>query len=80
MLVFISWSGERSRYVAEQLRAWLKDVMQTIEPWVSSEDIRQGARWNVDVARKLEEAISRGLSSKLALLRRRLTKPMFVHT
>lgn len=56
MLVFISWSGETSRYVAEQLRAWLKDVMQRVEPWVSSEDVRQGARWNVDVARKLEEA------------------------
>lgn len=74
MLVFISWSGERSRYVAEQLRRWLKDVMQTIEPWVSSEDIRQGARWNVDVARKLEEA-SFGI---LCLTRDNLDQPWLV--
>lgn len=56
MLVFISWSGVRSRYVAEQLRAWLKDVLQQLDPWVSSEDIRQGSRWNIDVARRLQEA------------------------
>jgi len=74
MLVFISWSGERSRYVAEQLHRWLKDVMQTIEPWVSSEDIRQGARWTVDVARKLEEA-SFGI---LCLTRDNLDQPWLV--
>ncbi len=74
MLVFISWSGERSRYVAEQLRTWLKDVIQTIEPWVSSEDIRQGSRWNVDVARKLEEA-SFGI---LCLTRDNLDQPWLV--
>jgi hypothetical protein len=56
MLVFISWSGHRSLYVAQALRSWLKDVMQVLNPWVSSEDIRQGARWSLEVARKLEEA------------------------
>ena len=56
MLVFISWSGQKSHYVAQALHSWLKDTMQVLEPWLSSEDIRQGARWNVDVARKLEEA------------------------
>lgn len=56
MIVFISWSGARSRFIAETLRTWLKDVMQVLEPWVSTEDIRQGARWNLEVARKLEEA------------------------
>jgi len=71
MLIFISWSGPRSQYVAEALRLWLKDVMQQLDPWVSSEDIRQGSRWNIDVAKKLEEA-SFGI---LCLTRDNLTEP-----
>jgi hypothetical protein len=53
---FISWSGERSRAVAENLHMWLKDVMHKVDPWLSTADISVGARWNVEVARKLEEA------------------------
>lgn len=55
MKVFISWSKGRSRAVAEALRDWLPDVIQTVEPWVSSEDIDAGKRWNTEIAQQLAE-------------------------
>jgi hypothetical protein len=53
MKVFISWSGLRSKAVAETLRTWLKDVMQAVEPWVSR-DIQKGTRWSHTLALELE--------------------------
>jgi hypothetical protein len=54
--IFISWSGQRSRLVAEALREWLVQVIQRLEPWVSSEDVQAGARWQTEVAGILASA------------------------
>lgn len=51
--MFISWAKEPSRTVAETLRDWLPDLVQTLQPWMSSADIRAGARWNNEVAAAL---------------------------
>lgn len=45
MKIFISWSGDRSKKVAEFLKGWIKCVIQACEPWVSTEDISRGAVW-----------------------------------
>ncbi len=55
--VFISWSGEASHEVAVVLRDWLPSVLQTVEPYVSSEDIDKGARWSTDISKELEESL-----------------------
>jgi len=55
MKVFLSWSGEESHYVAARLRDWLPDVIQDIEPWMSSADIAAGARWSTNIQRQLSE-------------------------
>ncbi len=55
MKIFISWSGERSKLLAEGLRSWLPGVINAAEPWLSSSDIEPGSRWGPELARQLEE-------------------------
>ncbi|MFE4592652.1 TIR domain-containing protein [Streptomyces laurentii] len=53
MKVFLSWSGDRSRRVAETLKHWLPDVIQEIDPWVSSQDIAKGGRGIDEITHEL---------------------------
>jgi hypothetical protein len=55
MKVFISWSGDTSKAVAEALRDWLPLVIQAVEPWMSAHDIERGARWNPALTNQLEQ-------------------------
>lgn len=53
--VFISWSGERSRSVADALAAWLPLVLERPQVWLSSRDIPEGRRWVSELASILEQ-------------------------
>ena len=44
MKVFLSWSGERSKKVAELLENWLQYVLQAVKPFMS-QNIDRGTLW-----------------------------------
>src|SRR5579872_262980 len=56
MKVFLSWSGKLSHKVALTFKDWLPEVIQSIDAFVSSEDIDKGARWSADMAEELEKS------------------------
>jgi len=60
MRVFISWSGERSKKVAELLDTWLRCVIQAVEPWMSSKDIDRGSLWFSEISDQLS-SVSLGI-------------------
>lgn len=55
MKIFISWSGSLSKDVALIFKEWIPNVIQSIDPYVSSEDIEKGTRWSTDISKELEE-------------------------
>ena len=56
MKIFISWSGERSRAVAEALRSWLPRVLQSVTPWMSDVDLVSGSRWSAEISAELADS------------------------
>src|SRR5437867_3474988 len=55
MKVFISWSGDLSKRVAEIFNSWLKCVLQGTEPFLSTEDIEKGSLWFSDLDDQLKD-------------------------
>lgn len=56
MKVFISWSGETSRSLAEIMHRWLPSVIQAAKPYFSPDDMAKGARWSTEIAKELESS------------------------
>jgi hypothetical protein len=55
MEVFVSWSGSRAKTIAQSLRDWIPCVLQSVRPWMSEGDLDAGSRWQVELAKKLQQ-------------------------
>lgn len=53
--MFLSWSGQRSRAVAELLNEWIACVLQAARPWISTHDIGSGTIWFNEIQNRLAE-------------------------
>jgi hypothetical protein len=56
MKIFISWSGKLSHQIAKELKEWFPLVINQLEPFVSSENIKKGDRWMMDIYSELEQS------------------------
>ena len=56
MKLFISWSGEFSRKVAECLSVWIPTIIQTVEVFYSPDDIAKGENWGNRLSEELEQS------------------------
>lgn len=56
MKLFISWSGEFSRKVAERLSVWIPTIIQTVDVFYSPDDIAKGENWGNRLSEELEQS------------------------
>jgi hypothetical protein len=54
MKVFVSWSMDRSKKIANALQNWLPDVFQSLEVFMSDHNIQAGDRWGNELSVGLE--------------------------
>ena len=54
--IILTWSGSESHDLAAFFRKWLLDVLPSIKPWISSEDIAKGKRWFDELMGELSRA------------------------
>src|SRR5690606_36300357 len=55
MRVFLRWSGDRSKQVAELLDTWLKCTIKSLQPWISTRGIGSGELWFPAINKELAE-------------------------
>jgi hypothetical protein len=55
MKAFISWSGDKSKRVAELLKDWIPKVTPSVELWLSSQDIDSGSQWFAEITTQLAD-------------------------
>ena len=53
--VFLGWSGDLSRQLADAFHDWIKCVLQDVDPYLSARDIDVGTQWQAHLTDALKE-------------------------
>lgn len=53
MKVFVSWSGELSKQIAQILKIWLPRLIQSLDVFYSPDDIEKGDNWDSKISQEL---------------------------
>lgn len=56
MKVFISWSGAASQEIGSALRDWMPNVIQSVKPYFTPQDIEKGAVWQTEIRGELDNS------------------------
>jgi hypothetical protein len=56
MHVFISWSGDLSRQLAQAMRNWLPGTLQYVKPYFTPTDTEKGTKWDAEISKELERS------------------------
>lgn len=56
LTVFLSWSGDRSKSLANALRQFLSGAFPSVQVWMSEHDIEAGVRWIETLDSKLKKS------------------------
>ncbi len=76
MNIFISWSGEGSKFVANTFRDWLPKVFHnSVKPWMSDQDISAGQAWS----RKLEKKLKKCNFGLVCVTKKNLQAPWLLY-
>lgn len=55
MRIFLSWSKDRSRYLASAFKQWIPSVLQYTDVYMSEKDISLGERWSSNISENLSD-------------------------
>jgi len=53
MKIYLAWSGETSRELAQAFQAWISQVIQQCQVFFSPADIEKGTRWASEISHEL---------------------------
>ncbi|WP_422101884.1 toll/interleukin-1 receptor domain-containing protein [Vreelandella sp.] len=56
MNIFLSWSGDKSKLAAEAFNDWIRCVLQSVKPWISTSGIEGGSIWFEEISTRLSDS------------------------